>query len=130
MNYTGIFDDLNYMTFEEEKESLNTWMMSVRDNFQPYTPIKLEFMDYVMKGMKNFLKSPFKSQWYLIFVWLLYCVFVSYMGWQSSYLGTSNLHPNPWHTVLFCEIAAHSSMLFASVRLVCLLPDRRKQATF
>jgi hypothetical protein len=61
MNYTGIFDDLNYMTFEEEKESLNTWMMSVRDNFQPYKPIKLEFMDYVMKGMKNFLKSPFKS---------------------------------------------------------------------
>mgnify|MGYP003108979537 FL=1 len=68
MNFTGIFNDLNYMTFME-KEGINKWMMeSVSDNSQPYKPIKLEFMDYVVRGMKNFLKSPFKSQWYLIFV--------------------------------------------------------------
>ena len=61
MNFNGIFDDLNYMTFEK-KEALNTLMMeSVRDNSQPYKPIKLEFMDYVVRGMSNFLKSPFKS---------------------------------------------------------------------
>tara|TARA_R100000458_G_C8255173_1_gene231392 strand:- start:280 stop:468 length:189 start_codon:yes stop_codon:yes gene_type:complete len=62
MNFTGIFNDLNYMTFME-KEAINKWMMeSVSDNSQPYKPIKLEFMDYVVRGMKNFLKSPFKSQ--------------------------------------------------------------------
>ena len=62
MNFTGIFNDLNYMTFME-KEGINKWMMeSVSDNSQPYKPIKLEFMDYVVRGMKNFLKSPFKSQ--------------------------------------------------------------------
>ena len=62
MNFTGIFNDLNYMTFME-KEGINKWMMeSVSDNSQPYKPIKLEFMDYVVRGMKNFLKSPFKLQ--------------------------------------------------------------------
>ena len=59
MNYTGIFDDLNYMTYEDE---LKTWMQNVHYiNYNTYKPIKLEFMDYVLKGMKNFLKSPFKS---------------------------------------------------------------------
>tara|TARA_R110002020_G_scaffold321883_1_gene537741 strand:+ start:616 stop:765 length:150 start_codon:yes stop_codon:yes gene_type:complete len=49
MNYTGIFDDLNYMTTDDFKD----WCV--------YEPVKLEFIDYVVKGMKNFLKSPFKS---------------------------------------------------------------------
>jgi len=61
MNHTGIFEDLNYMTYEEEKASLKTWMISVRNNFQPYKPIKLEFMDYVTRGMKIFLQSPFNE---------------------------------------------------------------------
>ena len=55
MNFTGIFNDLNYMTFNE-KEAIYKWMM------ESDKPIKLEFMDYVVRGMKNFLKSPFKSQ--------------------------------------------------------------------
>ncbi len=59
MNHIGIFEDLNYMTYEEEKASLKAWMMSVEENFPPYKPIKLEFMDYVTRGMKSFLKSPF-----------------------------------------------------------------------
>ena len=59
MNHIGIFEDLNYMTYEEERASLKTWMQSVRYNTQPYKPVKLEFMDYVAKGVKNFLKSPF-----------------------------------------------------------------------
>ena len=50
MNYTGIFDDLNYMSPQDFKDYMN-WSV--------YKPIKLEFMDYVLKGMKNFLKSPF-----------------------------------------------------------------------
>ena len=59
MNYTGIFDDLNYMTYEDE---LKTWMQNVHYiNYNTYKPIKLEFMDYVLKGMKNFLKSPFSK---------------------------------------------------------------------
>ena len=53
MNYTGIFDDLNYMTTDDFKDYM-TWSV--------YKSIKLEFMDYVVKVMKNFLKSPFKSQ--------------------------------------------------------------------
>jgi len=58
MNYTGIFDDLNYMTYEDE---LKTWMQSVHYNkYNTYKPIKLVFMDYVAKGMKSFLKSPFR----------------------------------------------------------------------
>ena len=60
MNYTGIFDDFNYMTYEDE---LKTWMQNVRYNeYNTYNPKRFEFMDYVVKGMKNFLKSPFKSQ--------------------------------------------------------------------
>ena len=53
MNYTGIFDDWNYMATDDFKDYIN-WSV--------YKPTKLEFMDYVVKGMKNFLKSSFKSQ--------------------------------------------------------------------
>ena len=51
MYYTGIFDDLNYMTLEEYKAG-GTW----RVYEEP-----LEFMDYVIKGMKRFLQSPFQQ---------------------------------------------------------------------
>ena len=66
MNHTGIFKDLNYMTYEEERAALKTaalktWMQTVRYNSQPYKPVKLEFMDYVTKGMKIFLQSPFNE---------------------------------------------------------------------
>ena len=53
MNYTGIFDDLNYMSLEDIKD-YDTW--------QVYKPIKLEFMDYVAKGMERFLQSPFRHE--------------------------------------------------------------------
>ena len=68
MNFNGIFDELNYMTVKEieefaremavsqtmrltnaEVDSYNSWV---------YEP---QFMDYVVRGMRNFLKSPFKS---------------------------------------------------------------------
>ena len=72
MNNIGVFKDHDYMSFSEYYElmalkewkdsSFNTWMMSVRDNFQPYKPIKLEFMDHVAKGMERFLQSPFINQ--------------------------------------------------------------------
>ncbi len=61
MNHTGIFKDLNYMTYEEERADLKTWVQSVIYNSQPYKPIKLEFMEYVTRGMKIFLQSPFNE---------------------------------------------------------------------
>ena len=51
MNHTGLLDDLNYMSLEDIKDY---------DIWHVYKPIKLEFMDYVVKGMNIFLKSPFK----------------------------------------------------------------------
>jgi hypothetical protein len=53
MNYTGIFDDLNYIQHASDLKNFNRWRAG--------WTIKLEFMDYVIKGMKSFLKSPFKS---------------------------------------------------------------------
>ena len=51
MNYTGIFNDLNYMTLEEFRAG-RSWDVYIEPE---------EFMDYVLKGIKSFLKSPFKS---------------------------------------------------------------------
>jgi hypothetical protein len=61
MYYTGIFDDLNYISYDEfdEQAALKEWMKSVRHSSCGYT--KLEFMDYVIKGMKRFLQSPFQQ---------------------------------------------------------------------
>jgi|TARA_R100001530_G_scaffold18197_1_gene15572 hypothetical protein len=69
MNNIGVFKDHDYMSFSEYDElmaleewresSLGGFMESVGRCYQPYKPVKLEFMDYVAKGVKNFLKSPF-----------------------------------------------------------------------
>ena len=73
MNHTGIFDDLNYMSTEEHEEELTRWDKLLNDGcaefhkWNVYNPIEnaydyrfgLEFMDYITRGMKSFLKSPF-----------------------------------------------------------------------
>jgi len=45
MNFDGIFDKYNYPT------EAKAWI---------YNNTKPQFMDYVVRGMRNFLKSPFK----------------------------------------------------------------------
>jgi len=65
MNHIGIFDDLNYMSAEEHKDELKRWVRASMQNCEEYlkwnvyNSIELEFMDYVAKGIKSFLKSPF-----------------------------------------------------------------------
>ena len=54
MNHTGIFDDLNYMNHASmmvERIEEGRWKV--------WTP-EPQFMDYVVRGMKKFLESPFK----------------------------------------------------------------------
>ena len=65
MNHIGIFEDLNYMSSkdvaDELKRELKRWK-ALQDDYlrwNVYKPSKLEFMDYVTRGMKSFLKSPF-----------------------------------------------------------------------
>jgi len=65
MNHIGIFEDLNYMSSkdvaDELKRELKRWK-TLQDDYlrwNVYKPSKLEFMDYVTRGMKSFLKSPF-----------------------------------------------------------------------
>ena len=68
MNFNGIFDELNYMTVKEIEEFARE--MAVRqtmrltkaevDSYKSWV-YEPQFMDYVVRGMKNFLKSPFKS---------------------------------------------------------------------
>ena len=65
MNHTGIFDDLNYMSAEEHAKELTRWDKLLNDGcaefhkWNVYKPTELEFMDYITRGMKSFLKSPF-----------------------------------------------------------------------
>jgi hypothetical protein len=65
MNHIGIFEDLNYMSSkdvaDELKRELKRWK-TLQDDYlkwNVYKPTKLEFMDYIIRGMKSFLKSPF-----------------------------------------------------------------------
>ena len=67
MNHTGIFDDLNYMNMSDLEQSnsiMNHASMMVErideGHWKVWTP-EPQFMDYVVNGMRNFLKSPFKS---------------------------------------------------------------------
>jgi hypothetical protein len=62
MNYTGIFDDLNYISYDKYYTQ-DEFKKFARRTYSGYTsqPIKLEFMDYVIKGMKRFLQSPFQQ---------------------------------------------------------------------
>ena len=65
MNHTGIFNDLNYMSADEHRDELKRWARSSMQNCEEYLkwnvykPTELEFMDYITRGMKSFLKSPF-----------------------------------------------------------------------
>ena len=85
MNFNGVFDEWNYinekeiinMTVEEIKESVREMALDKSINATAYETIdrltqsevesykswvyEPQFMDYVVRGMKNFLKSPFKS---------------------------------------------------------------------
>jgi|TARA_R100001530_G_scaffold129037_1_gene99069 hypothetical protein len=65
MNHTGIFDDLNYMNMSDLEQSnsiMNHASMMVErideGRWKVWTP-EPQFMDYVVNGMRNFLKSPF-----------------------------------------------------------------------
>ena len=68
MNFNGVFDEWNYMTVKEIEESVREMVinqtMRLRkaevDEAKAWVK-KPQFMDYVVRGMKNFLKSPFKS---------------------------------------------------------------------
>ena len=65
MNHTGIFDDLNYMNMSDLEQSnsiMNHASMMVErideGRWKVWTP-EPQFMDYVVRGMKKFLESPF-----------------------------------------------------------------------
>tara|TARA_R100000008_G_scaffold65711_1_gene42669 strand:- start:321 stop:542 length:222 start_codon:yes stop_codon:yes gene_type:complete len=73
MNFNGVFDDWNYMKMEEimnthndvyDKEFLAFVQSELTkaevDSYKSWV-YEPQFMDYVVRGMKNFLKSPFKS---------------------------------------------------------------------
>ena len=77
MNFNGVFDEWNYMTVKEIEESAREMALNEAINATAYETIdrltqsevesykswvyQPQFMDYVVRGMKNFLKSPFKS---------------------------------------------------------------------
>jgi len=76
MNFNGVFDEWNYMNQEEvNKMTRKEIEVSVRDFALNHIKrlsksevdeskawvYKPQFMDYVARGMRNFLKSPFKS---------------------------------------------------------------------
>ena len=68
MNFNGVFDEWNYMTVKEIEESVREMVinqtMRLRkaevDEAKAWVK-KPQFMDYVVRGMKNFLKSPFSD---------------------------------------------------------------------
>ena len=67
MNHTGIFEDLNYMSAKDVadklKRELKRWN-TLNDDYlkwNVYNSIELAFMDYVTRGMKIFLQSPFNE---------------------------------------------------------------------
>ena len=68
MNFNGVFDEWNYMTVKEIEESvremvinqtMRLWKAEV-DEAKAWI-YKPQFMDYVVRGMRNFLKSPFSD---------------------------------------------------------------------
>ena len=66
MNFNGVFDEWNYMTVKEIEESVREMVinqtMRLRkaevDEAKAWVK-KPQFMDYVVRGMKKFLESPF-----------------------------------------------------------------------
>ena len=68
MNFNGVFDEWNYMSVKEIEESVREMVinqtMRLRkaevDEAKAWVK-KPQFMDYVVRGMKNFLNSPFSD---------------------------------------------------------------------
>ena len=56
MNFNGIFEEWNYITQKEIEETLSDFIKPQETKLKQSKP---QFMDYVIKGMRNFLKSPF-----------------------------------------------------------------------
>ena len=61
MNFNGVFDDWNYKNFSSLEEYLS-WEKHILEVDEAKAWIyKPQFMDYVVRGMRNFLKSPFSD---------------------------------------------------------------------
>ena len=68
MNFNGVFDEWNHMTdmtVEQLEESVRDMVLNdikLRQSKDAKAWVKKpQFMDYVVIGMRNFLKSPFTS---------------------------------------------------------------------
>jgi len=68
MNFNGVFDEWNYMTVKELEECMREMVVNqtmrlrkAEVNEDKAWIKKPQFMDYVVKGMRNFLKSPFSD---------------------------------------------------------------------
>ena len=68
MNFNGVFDEWNHMTdmtVEQLEESVRDMVLNdikLRQSKDAKAWVKKpQFMDYVVTGMRNFLKSPFTS---------------------------------------------------------------------
>ena len=66
MNFDGIFDKYNYPTLDDDDKefmrftaSLPKLSKSQVEEAKAWIYNEPQFMDHVVKGMKNFLKSPF-----------------------------------------------------------------------
>lgn len=67
MNFNGIFEEWNYITQKEIEETLSDFIkpqvtrlrQSEVDEIKSLTYESPQFMDHVVRGMRNFLKSPF-----------------------------------------------------------------------
>ena len=65
MNFDGIFDKYNYSTLDDDKEfmrftaSLPKLSKSQVEEAKAWIYNEPQFMDNVVKGMKNILKAPY-----------------------------------------------------------------------
>jgi hypothetical protein len=66
MNFDGIFDRYNHLYNAIRKTEQDIAYQSIRltqaeiDECRKWIYDEVEFMHYVIRGMRNFLKSPFK----------------------------------------------------------------------
>ena len=65
MNFNGVFDEWNYMTDKQLEECVREMVLEdirLRQSKKSKDLVKKpQFMDYVIRGMRNFLKSPFNN---------------------------------------------------------------------
>ena len=71
MNFNGVFDDWNYMEMDNDvyNEEFLAFVQSQLVKAEADVGVesykawvyKPQFMDYVVRGMRNFLKSPFSD---------------------------------------------------------------------